>query len=153
MYTYRATVLRVYDGDTITVSIDLGFGVRLEKQTIRLRGIDTPEIRGEERAAGIQSKRYLAGRIDGREVQLRTHRDKKGKYGRWIADVYVREGDNGVWCCVNDELVEQGLAKRVDYGRRPAAKTALQVYPCSNPAANCPPRKTPPEGTAGNASR
>ena len=51
-YIYKAEVVSVYDGDTITVDIDLGFNVVLRKQKIRLGGINTPEIRGEEREEG-----------------------------------------------------------------------------------------------------
>ena len=48
MYEYRATVISVYDGDTITVDIDLGFGIVLRKQKLRLYGLNTPEVRGAE---------------------------------------------------------------------------------------------------------
>lgn len=53
LYYYRAFVENVYDGDTITCSIDCGFNFLMKKQKIRLLGIDTPEIRGEEREKAI----------------------------------------------------------------------------------------------------
>ena len=56
-YLYKATVTEVYDGDTITVDIDLGLNVWLKDQTLRLLGIDTPELRGEERLKAKTSTR------------------------------------------------------------------------------------------------
>ena len=58
-YEYNAIVTKVYDGDTITVDIDLGLGVWLKKQTIRLYGINTPELRGDEREEGLESRAEL----------------------------------------------------------------------------------------------
>ena len=56
MYEYKAIVKKVYDGDTITVDIDLGFGITFNDKSIRLSGIDTPEIRGEERLEGLRQR-------------------------------------------------------------------------------------------------
>ena len=64
MYEYNAKILRIVDGDTIDVDIDLGFGVWIHKERIRLEGIDTPESRTrdlEEKARGLLSKKYLLG--------------------------------------------------------------------------------------------
>ncbi|MBL4584532.1 MAG: thermonuclease family protein [Pseudomonadales bacterium] len=109
LYQYRGKVVSVYDGDTITVDIDLGFHVQVTKEKIRLSRINTPEVRGPERDKGLISRDWLRERIDGKEVTLVTDKDKKGKYGRWLADVWI--GDT----CVNDELVDQGLAEYVNY--------------------------------------
>jgi micrococcal nuclease len=105
MYEYRAIVTRVYDGDTITVDIDLGFYTWIKSQVIRLYGIDTPEIRGEERPEGLVSAEWLRSRILDKEVILKTHKDQKGKYGRWLAEVYL-DGVN-----LNEKLIEEGLAE------------------------------------------
>jgi len=105
MYEYRAIVTRVYDGDTITVNIDLGFEHWMMNQKIRLYGIDTPEIKGEERPEGLKSAEWLRSRIYGEEIILKTHKDKKGKYGRWLAEVYF-EGVN-----LNQQLIKEGLAE------------------------------------------
>ena len=62
MYEYNAKVLRIVDGDTIDVDIDLGFGVWIHKERIRLEGIDTPESRTrdlEEKKFGLLSKEYV----------------------------------------------------------------------------------------------
>lgn len=104
MYEYRAYVRRVYDGDTITVDIDLGFGVCLQKQKIRLGGINTPEIRGEEREAGIKSRDALREKISNKWVRVKTTKDKKGKYGRWIGEIWLDKTN------VNQWLLTEGLA-------------------------------------------
>ena len=89
LYLYKAHVISVYDGDTITVNIDLGFNLEIKNQKIRLWGIDTPEIRGEERAEGLLVKQYVSDEILYKEIILQTIKDKTGKYGRWIIDIPV----------------------------------------------------------------
>ena len=64
MYEYRAYVSRVYDGDTITVDIDLGFGIVFKSQKIRLVRINAPEIRGDERQTGLVSRDALRDKIE-----------------------------------------------------------------------------------------
>ena len=89
MYEYRAIVTKIYDGDTITVDIDLGFGVWLKKQSLRLEGIEAAEIRGEERELGLQVRDTLREWLPlGSEVYVVTNKDKSGKYGRWLAYIY-----------------------------------------------------------------
>lgn len=107
MYRYWATITKVYDGDTITADIDLGFNMVMSDQKIRLYGINTPEVRGEERPDGLRSRDALRRRINqaGRSVELRTHRDEQGKYGRWLAEIFI-DGEN-----INQWLVRQGHAK------------------------------------------
>ena len=105
MYEYKATVIKVYDGDTITVDFDLGFGIVLKKQTIRLFGINTPEVRGAEKATGIVSRDALRQRILGKQVTIKTSKDKKGKYGRWLGEVFVEDENINQW------LITEGYAK------------------------------------------
>lgn len=112
MYTYRAHVTAVYDADTITVDIDLGLRVWLRGVKIRLYGIDAPEMRGPERERGIVSRDWLRGQILGKDVVLRTYRDKQGKYGRWLGDIFRAEGDE---TSINLELVQRGLAAPAYY--------------------------------------
>ena len=104
-YEYKATVVKVYDGDTITVDFDLGFGITLKKQTIRLLGINTPEVRGPERADGILSRNALRHRILDKQVIIRTSKDKKGKYGRWLGEVFVEDENINQW------LISEGYAE------------------------------------------
>ncbi|MEA3371849.1 MAG: thermonuclease family protein [Campylobacterota bacterium] len=109
LYHYRAEVVSVYDGDTITANIDLGFHVSLTKEKFRLYRINTPEVRGDEKEQGIISRDWLREKILGKKVTLVTYKDKKGKYGRWLADIWL----DGV--CLNDELVKEGLAEYKEY--------------------------------------
>ena len=67
-YKYKGLVKSVYDGDTIKVDIDLGFGVWLHNQTIRLFGINSPEIKGEFRSLGISSRDKLSNLIINKEI-------------------------------------------------------------------------------------
>ena len=114
-YIYRATIVSVYDGDTITVDLDLGFGVWMHKQKIRLFGINTPEVRGKEREVGLVSRDALRAMLpQGSGIVLKTKRDKKGKYGRWLGEIYY-ETQDGSLACANEVLVARGLAKRVVY--------------------------------------
>ena len=105
MYEYKATVTKVYDGDTITVDFDLGFGILIRKQKIGLLGINTPEVRGPEKPQGIISRDALRQRILGKVVTIKTSKDKKGKYGRWLGEVFVEEENINQW------LITEGFAK------------------------------------------
>ena len=108
-YSYPADVTAVYDGDTITCNIKLGFGVELKKQKIRFYGINTPEIRGSDKANGIISRDFVRDKILEKTITLHTIKDKKGKYGRWLGIIMI-DGIN-----LNLELIQKGLAKFVDY--------------------------------------
>lgn len=104
LYVYTAFVTSVYDGDTITCTIDCGFNVKLHGRKIRLHGIDTPELRGVERTDGLRVRDLLREKILGKKIVLRTIRDRTGKYGRYIGVVYV-DGEN-----VNEWLLREGHA-------------------------------------------
>ena len=110
MYEYRAYVRKVYDGDTITVDIDLGFEVILKNQKIRLHGIDTPEERGESKAEGIKVRDAVRKRIANKWVIIKTHRDKKGKYGRWLGEVYSPDSEESI----NSWLLSEGMANKYE---------------------------------------
>jgi micrococcal nuclease len=107
MYTYRALVKSIYDGDTLRVDIDLGFGVILADQSLRLLGIDTPEIRGVERPQGIISRDFVVERIPvGSYITITTVKDRKEKFGRYLATVYYGEEQKNL----NEELLSSGMA-------------------------------------------
>lgn len=108
-YSYPVHVTDCYDGDTCTVTVNLGMGVFLHEQKIRLYGINTPELRGEEREEGLKVRDWLRERVVGKDIIMVTPEDKKGKYGRWLGTFYA----NGV--NVNEELVIMGMAKEVTY--------------------------------------
>jgi micrococcal nuclease len=92
MHESQCIVTRVVDGDTIDVDIDLGFGVWMRKQRIRMYGIDTPESRTrdlEEKKYGKAAKKFLEGLLDDPNgVVLKTHKDGKGKFGRILGEMW-----------------------------------------------------------------
>lgn len=117
MYEYKALINRVVDGDTVDVDIDLGFGVWLHDERVRIMGIDTPESRTRdlvEKAFGLASKARLKELIPEGSIQtLKTEVDKdgedaKGKFGRILGD-FLSEGGRRV----TEILIEEGHA--VDY--------------------------------------
>lgn len=109
LYTYRAGVVEAYDGDTITVDIDLGLHVWVRGEKLRLARINAPEVRGVERENGLLSRDALRSWIVGEDIILRTIRDKKGKYGRYLGEVFL-DGEN-----INDRMVTEGFATYREY--------------------------------------
>ena len=104
MYTYKAKLDRVVDGDTIDAHINLGFDITIHKR-IRLAGIDTPESRTrdlEEKARGLASKDRLKELLEGGDFILESK--EVGKYGRVLGTLHVEDIN------VNDTLVEEGFA-------------------------------------------
>ena len=93
MWTYRAKVVRVIDGDTVDVDIDLGFGIWQKNERVRIMGIDTPESRTRdkiEKKFGLAAKAKLKS-ILGKDTVLKTTINKKGldmkgKFGRVLGD-------------------------------------------------------------------
>ena len=116
MFEYSVKVLKVIDGDTLDVMIDLGFDI-FTNQRVRLFGIDTPESRTtdlREKKLGLESKEYLKNKIDRANIiTIRTCKgDPNEKYGRILAHVYVDDE------CINDSLVEHGYAWKYDGGTK-----------------------------------
>lgn len=112
IYQYRAHVVSVYDGDTLRADVDLGFFTWIKNEQFRLARIDTPEIRGSERPEGLVARDRLRELVLDCDVIIET--EKKGKYGRYIAEVFL-ETDDGTLLNVNDLLLDEGLAAPVDY--------------------------------------
>jgi len=108
LYTYRALVTTVYDGDTLTADIDLGFSVIMRGQSVRLARINAPEVRGSSLEAGIKSRDALRSRVLGKSIILKTIKDSREKYGRWLGEIWI-EG-----ACINDWLLSEGLASRYE---------------------------------------
>jgi len=114
LYHYRAIVTAVYDGDTITVDVDLGFHVWVRGEKIRLAHIDAPELRGEDKAKGKAAGNFLRNLILNKKVIIQTIKapngeDKKGKFGRYLGVIWL-DGVN-----VNDLLVSKGYAVYREY--------------------------------------
>ena len=112
-YVYAARCVQVIDGDTLDLDIDLGFFVTL-RQRVRLRGIDTPELRGKDKDRAVAARTEVTIWTDGVELLIRTEPDEADKYGRLLAEIWV----DGLATSLSDHLVERGLARRYDGGRR-----------------------------------
>ena len=99
---YPSEVISIYDGDTITVEINLGFGIS-KTERLRLYGLDAPEMRGVEKPEGIISRDALRKKILGKQVRIETLKnDKKGKYGRIIATIWLGDENINNWMVQND---------------------------------------------------
>jgi micrococcal nuclease len=114
MYEYRCNVVKIIDGDTVDVDIDLGFGVWMRKQRIRMYGIDTPESRTrdlEEKKYGLAAKDFLTGLLDDEGgIVLKTHKDGKGKFGRILGELW--RTTNYADQSINDYMIEKHHAVR-----------------------------------------
>ena len=110
MYEYKCAVLKIVDGDTVDVDIDLGFGVWVRNERVRIMGIDTPESRTTddiEKLFGIAAKNRLKELL-GETAILKTQvsksgEDMKGKFGRILGDFVGPDGRT-----VTEILIEEG---------------------------------------------
>ena len=116
LYTFRAELREVIDGDTLRVDVDCGFGI-WRREKLRLRDIDTPEMSTK---AGVRARDFVVEALaKSRYILLST--SKVDKYDRYVADVFYRAKatdpeeimEDGVY--LNQQLVDEGLAKVVDY--------------------------------------
>ena len=114
MYEYAIKeVVKVVDGDTIDIVIDLGFSLT-KKERVRLAGIDAPESRtsnAEEKVLGLESKEFLIRRLDGCE-KLKVKTEKDGKYGRMLGWIYCGQTN------INEEMIYRGYAWEYDGGTK-----------------------------------
>ena len=113
MYEYKCKVLRIVDGDTVDIDIDLGFGIWMHRERVRIMGIDTPESRTRdnvEKTFGLASKARLKDMLPIGSIQIlkteidRSGEDKKGKFGRILGDFLIDDRR------VTEILVEEGHA-------------------------------------------
>jgi len=113
MYEYKCKIVRVVDGDTVDVDIDLGFGVWMHKERVRLYGIDTPESRTrdlEEKKFGLFAKRYVEEYLPVGTIQtLKTHKDGVGKYGRILGEFIVYDGVSDAQKSLSDMIVNNNI--------------------------------------------
>lgn len=109
LYNYRAKILSVYDGDTVRADIDLGFKTWITNEKLRLARINAPELRGDDRDAGLAARDFLASQILDKDIILETLKDKQGKYGRYLAEIWVKNPE-GEFINMNDLLVQKGHA-------------------------------------------
>jgi len=107
MFGYNFKLVKVVDGDTVDIDIDLGFGVWLRNQRIRIMGIDTPESRTSdpvEKKYGMLAKdqvvRYLAN-----SIKFRSFKDEKGKFGRILGDFEVFHPTSNKWMMMAEAMI------------------------------------------------
>lgn len=109
MFTYKAELLRVVDGDTLDLKVDLGFDI-FTHMRFRLFGVDTPEIRTrdlKEKEWGLRAKEFVVQTFaeNGNKCIVNTQKDAKEKYGRYLATIVFRDKS------LNDMLVENKFTK------------------------------------------
>ena len=123
-YNFRVTeIVKVLDGDTIDVLIDLGFDL-FKKERVRIAGVDTPEKRTrdlEEKALGIDATNWLKKKLedtiagDGDELTIRTELvGGTGKYGRLLGWLYINEDA----VSLNEQMITEGYACAYDGGTK-----------------------------------
>ena len=122
-YNFRVTkVNRVVDGDTIDVTIDLGFDLN-KKERVRIAGVDTPEKRTrdkEEKALGLDATNWMKDKLDGAikgedELVIRTElKGGMGKYGRLLGWIYIGDSD----LSLNEQMITEGYAWAYDGGTK-----------------------------------
>lgn len=121
MYEYKVVIQRWVDGDTVDVDIDLGFGVWLDSQRVRLYGINTPESRTknlEEKKLGLAAKDFCKNFCKEGEpaiLKCKTY-DSKGKYGRILGEIW--SAGEFADKSLNEYLVDKGHAVRYYGGKR-----------------------------------
>ena len=120
MYEYKCKILRVVDGDTVDIDIDLGFGIWVHKERVRMMGIDTPESRTKdltEKQFGLASKARLKELLPIGSIQIlkteidKSGEDKKGKFGRILGDFLIDRNVSGSYeqnVRVTSIMIEEG---------------------------------------------
>ena len=119
MFEYFCKIQRVVDGDTVDISVNLGFDI-WHNARVRMMGIDTPESRTrnlEEKALGLASKARLKELLKGKKIKIVCSKEGKGKFGLIIADVHTidKEGND---VNVNNQLIEEGHARPYYGGKK-----------------------------------
>lgn len=129
MYQYRAIIQNVVDGDTLAINIDLGLSVWINNEKIRLLGVNTPEVHGVKKGSaewtqGNNASEFVKTILSEKdEIIIETVKDRKEKYGRYLAVVYLKVDQGlltgltnirsiGDYYCLNDILIEKGLAEK-----------------------------------------
>ena len=117
MYTYKVKEInRVVDGDTVDITIDLGFGLT-KKERVRVAGIDTPESRTRdlyEKKLGKEASAYLESQLQGKII-IKTEKD--GKYGRMLGWLY-KEGQDLMGISIQEDMINRGYGWAYDGGKK-----------------------------------
>ena len=110
MYHYKGHIERIIDGDTLVVNVDVGFRM-VQTMVFRLYGVNTPEIVGENRAKGLEAKNFVIELLPvGKEVEIKTYKDKQEKYGRYLAEVWFVPEEGEQRGDLATQLIAAGLA-------------------------------------------
>ena len=117
MYEYKCNIIKVIDGDTVDIDIDLGFGMWMLDERVRIMGIDTPESRTRdlvEKKFGLAAKKRLKELL-GKSAVLATQvnkngEDMKGKFGRILGDFNVYDATTDSWRKSGEVLISEGHA-------------------------------------------
>lgn len=114
MFEYRAKLMTrsngrhpIYDGDTMWLEVDMGFGHLFQLGPCRLFGLDTPEVnRRASKVAGIAARDFVRRKLAKVDwFRIQSEKDEKGKYGRYLIRIYLPSGT-----CLNDLLIQSGHA-------------------------------------------
>ena len=111
LHQYKATLIRVIDGDTIDLNVDLGFRIK-NRVRFRLIGIDTPELRSDskfEKEMALVAKEYVEAQFMAYNKECYLRSNKKGSWGRWLADVYFKDTE-GRFHSLSEMLLNNGMA-------------------------------------------
>ena len=107
MYTYSAKLIRVIDGDSVWLEVDLGFRMSL-RDNFRLLGINTPELRSQDpeiKERAYKAKDELERLLSSGDITIKT--EKAGKYGRWLVNIIVTPTDSSEQIDVNQYLLNE----------------------------------------------
>ena len=113
MHEYKCIIVRVVDGDTVDVDIDLGFDVWLRNERVRVYGIDAPETRTHdlnEKARGYESKDFVAKVLPVGSVQTLKTFGFKGKFGRILGDFVIYDAVTDSHGFMGSIMIREGLA-------------------------------------------
>lgn len=114
MYEYNTKVVHIVDGDTVDVDIDLGFGVWLRDERVRIAGIDAPESRTSdkvEKVFGLAAKDMITNLLSSEKVVMRcSSYDSKGKFGRILGDFVVYDSLTDSYTSLASIMVREGHA-------------------------------------------
>lgn len=119
MFTYRARLVRVIDGDSVELDVDLGFHVTV-RDHFRLSGINAPELHStslEERTAAKASSAFLTQLLTkaGSSLVIKTEKSEGDKYGRWLVQIFASPSPQSL----NEQMIAGGFAKAYGGGAKP----------------------------------
>lgn len=130
MYEYRCKIVRIIDGDTVVVDIDLGFDIWLKDESVRFLGMDAPEVRTRdqvEKLFGEISKAYVEKMIPVGSMQIvKTERpNSRGKFGRVLGTFRIYDEKTDRWTSLSEVMIREGYGVAYEGGNREALRESL----------------------------